>query len=166
MSTLALIPARGGSKGIPRKNLLSVAGKPLIVWTIEQALAVPAGNANVRFSGLAGAVDHAPHHSHFNGFVHIPQLLLHLFCKTHQVNAGAPAGGADLAKVLQNSIDQVNQTQQQAEGMAANFAAGDGNANLHEVMISLQKANVSFQEMVQVRNKLVTAYHDVMNMQV
>ena len=78
----------------------------------------------------------------------------------------APAGGADFAKILQNSIDQVNQTQQQAEGMAANFAAGDGNANLHEVMISLQKANVSFQEMVQVRNKLVTAYHDVMNMQV
>ena len=50
--------------------------------------------------------------------------------------------------------------------MAANFAAGDSSANLHEVMISLQKANVSFQEMVQVRNKLVTAYHDVMNMQV
>ncbi|MBK7425031.1 MAG: flagellar hook-basal body complex protein FliE [Propionivibrio sp.] len=78
----------------------------------------------------------------------------------------APAGGADFAQILQNSIDQVNQTQQQAQGMAANFAAGDGNANLHEVMISLQKANISFQEMVQVRNKLVSAYHDVMNMQV
>ena len=78
----------------------------------------------------------------------------------------APAGGADFAQVLQNSIAQVNQTQQQAEGMAASFAAGDGNANLHEVMIALQKANVSFQEMVQVRNKLVSAYHDVMNMQV
>jgi len=77
-----------------------------------------------------------------------------------------PAGGADFAQILQNSIDQVNQTQQQAEGMAANFAAGDGNANLHEVMISLQKANISFQEMVQVRNRLVSAYHDVMNMQV
>jgi flagellar hook-basal body complex protein FliE len=77
-----------------------------------------------------------------------------------------PAGGVDFAQVLQNSIAQVNQTQQQAEGMAANFAAGDGNANLHEVMIALQKANVSFQEMVQVRNKLVSAYHDVMNMQV
>ena len=37
--TLAIIPARGGSKGIPRKNLLPIAGKPLIVWTIEQALA-------------------------------------------------------------------------------------------------------------------------------
>jgi len=78
----------------------------------------------------------------------------------------APAGGTDFAQILQNSIDQVNQTQQQAEGMAANFAAGDGNANLHEVMISLQKANISFQEMVQVRNKLVSAYNDVMNMQV
>jgi flagellar hook-basal body complex protein FliE len=50
--------------------------------------------------------------------------------------------------------------------MAASFAGGDGNANLHEVMIELQKASVSFQEMVQVRNKLVSAYQDVMNMQV
>lgn len=37
---LCVIPARGGSKGIPRKNLREVAGKPLIVWTIEHALAV------------------------------------------------------------------------------------------------------------------------------
>ncbi len=39
MSTLALIPARGGSKGLPRKNVLPVGGKPLIAWTIEAALA-------------------------------------------------------------------------------------------------------------------------------
>src|SRR5690349_20216123 len=39
--TLCVIPARGGSKGVPRKNLLDLEGKPLIVWTIEQALAVP-----------------------------------------------------------------------------------------------------------------------------
>ena len=38
MKTLALIPARGGSKGIPRKNVLPIAGKPLITWTIEAAL--------------------------------------------------------------------------------------------------------------------------------
>ena len=83
-----------------------------------------------------------------------------------QSASGGAVTQTDFAKILQNSIDQVNQTQQQAETLAANFAAGDGNDNLHEVMISLQKANVSFQEMVQVRNKLVTAYHDVMNMQV
>ncbi len=38
MKTFALIPARGGSKGIPRKNIKMIAGKPLIVWTIEAAL--------------------------------------------------------------------------------------------------------------------------------
>ena len=102
----------------------------------------------------------------------IDQMLSVLRATSAQAGArtaeapGASASGVDFAQVLQNSIAQVNQTQQQAEGMAANFAAGDGNANLHEVMIALQKANVSFQEMVQVRNKLVTAYHDVMNMQV
>ena len=38
MDILALVTARGGSKGLPRKNLLPLAGKPLIVWTIEAAL--------------------------------------------------------------------------------------------------------------------------------
>lgn len=39
MKILCIIPVRGGSKGIPRKNLRDVGGKPLMVWTIEQALA-------------------------------------------------------------------------------------------------------------------------------
>ena len=39
MHTVAIIPARGGSKGLKKKNIYSVAGKPLIAWTIEQALA-------------------------------------------------------------------------------------------------------------------------------
>lgn len=38
LNAFALIPARGGSKGIPRKNIKLIAGKPLIVWTIEAAL--------------------------------------------------------------------------------------------------------------------------------
>ena len=75
-------------------------------------------------------------------------------------------GSVDFAQILKNSIDKVNQTQQQAENMAVNFAAGESTENLHDVMISLQKANVSFQQMVQVRNKLVTAYNDIMNMQI
>ncbi|MDO4784606.1 MAG: acylneuraminate cytidylyltransferase family protein [Propionibacteriaceae bacterium] len=41
MNIVAIIPARGGSKGIPRKNLKPIAGRPLIEWTIGQALAVP-----------------------------------------------------------------------------------------------------------------------------
>ena len=72
----------------------------------------------------------------------------------------------DFASVLKNSIDKVNQVDQQANQMAEKLAAGDTTQNLHEVMMALQTASVSFQEMTQIRNKLVTAYQDVMNMQV
>lgn len=78
----------------------------------------------------------------------------------------AAAGGADFAKALTTAIDQVNQAQQQAQQMAENFAAGQSNVNLQDVMVNLQKANLSFQQMVQVRNKLVSAYNDIMSMQV
>lgn len=82
------------------------------------------------------------------------------------VGGTAEAGGADFAAALKNAIDQVNQAQQSAQQMSQGFAAGDSNVNLQDVMINLQKANLSFQQMVQVRNKLVTAYHDIMNMPV
>jgi flagellar hook-basal body complex protein FliE len=78
----------------------------------------------------------------------------------------AAAGGADFAQVLKNSIDQVNNAQKQATQMAENLAAGNNEQNLHEVMVALQTASISFQEMVQVRNRLVSAYQDIMNMQV
>lgn len=78
----------------------------------------------------------------------------------------AQQDGVDFAQALKTAVDQVNQAQQQGRQLAENFAAGDANTNLHEVMLSLQKANVSFQEMIQVRNKLVSAYQDIMNMQV
>lgn len=75
-------------------------------------------------------------------------------------------GGVDFAQVLQNSIEKVNQAQQQAHAMSESMATGQSDQNLHEVMIALQTASVSFQEMVQVRNRLVSAYQDVMNMQI
>lgn len=80
--------------------------------------------------------------------------------------AVAQQDGMDFAQALKTAVDQVNEAQQQGRQMAENFAAGDSNTNLHEVMLSLQKANVSFQEMIQVRNKLVSAYQDIMNMPV
>jgi flagellar hook-basal body complex protein FliE len=75
-------------------------------------------------------------------------------------------GGADFGQALKAAIDQVNAAQQQAQQLTQEFASGDSNVNLQEVMINLQKASLSFQQMVQVRNKLVTAYQDVMNMPV
>jgi len=81
--------------------------------------------------------------------------------------AAAPeAGGADFGQALKSAIDQVNAAQQNAEQMRQDFVTGKENVNLQDVMIDLQKASLSFQQMVQVRNKLVTAYQDVMNMPV
>lgn len=76
------------------------------------------------------------------------------------------ASKSDFAQVLRASVDQVNGTQQQANQLAQAFEQGDGNVNLQDVMISMSKANISFQTMVQVRNKVVAAYQDIMNMQV
>ncbi len=70
----------------------------------------------------------------------------------------------DFSSVLQQSISSVNDTQQRAGKMVEAFEAGVPNISLAEVMVETQKANVSFQAMLQVRNKLVEAYKDVMNM--
>jgi len=83
-----------------------------------------------------------------------------------QEAASASTEGTDFAALLKASVDQVNATQQGSANLAKAFEQGDPNANLQEVMISLQQANLSFQTMVQVRNKLVSAYHEVMSMQV
>lgn len=76
------------------------------------------------------------------------------------------SNGVDFSALLKQSVDQVNDVQQQAGKLAQSFETGETDASLAEVMVSLQKANVSFQGMVQVRNKLVDAYKDVMNMSI
>ncbi len=81
-------------------------------------------------------------------------------------SAGSVAGGADFSVALQNAMAEVSQAQQSAQQMAQDFSAGNSEVNLQDVMVNLQKANLSFQQMVQVRNKLVSAYQDIMNMQV
>ena len=77
-----------------------------------------------------------------------------------------PAGGQDFSSLLHAAINEVNTASQEADRLTQNFELGDPNANLQDVVMSLQKASVSFQTMVQVRNKLVSAYQEIMNMQV
>ena len=73
-------------------------------------------------------------------------------------------GQADFANLLKNSIESVNAAQQHAGSLAQAFEAGDTKVDLNEVMVSLQKASISFQAMTQVRNKLVSAYQEIMSM--
>ncbi len=70
----------------------------------------------------------------------------------------------DFGAVLKSALDGVNNYEQQAGRLAVAFERGDPNVNLSEVMIAQQKSGIAFQSMLQVRNKLVDAYKDVMNM--
>lgn len=102
----------------------------------------------------------------------IDSILAQLQAASTQASGKKPAAtenevpSVDFSQKLKAAVDQVNDAQQSAGKLSKKFASGDTNTDLHEVMVSLQKANVSFQSMVQVRNKLVTAYQEIMNMQV
>jgi flagellar hook-basal body complex protein FliE len=85
------------------------------------------------------------------------------FSDLSSARIGSPKA-ADFSDLLKESIDKVNETQMQAGKLADAFETGASEVSLAEVMISLQKASVSFQAMTQVRNKLVDAYKDIMNM--
>jgi flagellar hook-basal body complex protein FliE len=76
------------------------------------------------------------------------------------------ASGVDFASVLKSSLDGVAQVQNQAATMQHAFVMGDDKVSLSDTMISMQKANIALQTTVQVRNKVVAAYNDIMNMQV
>ena len=76
-----------------------------------------------------------------------------------------PATKVEFSDALKNALDGVNTSQVQADDMGKKFALGDDSVNLSDMMISMQKANISFQTVVQVRNRVVAAYQDMMNMQ-
>jgi flagellar hook-basal body complex protein FliE len=77
-----------------------------------------------------------------------------------------PGKSTGFADVLKASLEQVDRRQQVAQQLGQDFALGDDKTNLSDVMIAVQKASISLQAAVQVRNKLVSAYHEIMNMQV
>ena len=80
------------------------------------------------------------------------------------VNAGENVKG--FGEMFQQAISSVNSTQQQASVLANSFEQGDPQVSLAQVMVASQKASVSFQALTQVRNRLVDAYKDIMNMPV
>lgn len=72
----------------------------------------------------------------------------------------------DFADLLKQSLGHVNQTQQASRKLAAAFEMGDPNVSLAEAMVAMQKASISFEAVNQVRNRLLSAYQEVMRMQV
>ena len=80
---------------------------------------------------------------------------------TADSDAAVPQSFSDL---LASSVEKVNDMQVSAAQAAEAFETGSAEATLPEVMIALQKANLSFEAMTEVRNRLVSAYQDIMNM--
>lgn len=78
----------------------------------------------------------------------------------------AQSGKVDFADVLKSSLDGVARAQAKSEAMQKAFVLGDSNTSLSDTMIAMQQASINFQTAVQVRNKVVQAYNDIMNMQV
>ncbi|MFM9438267.1 flagellar hook-basal body complex protein FliE [Janthinobacterium sp. CG_23.3] len=95
-----------------------------------------------------------------------PQAGVGVVVGAPALQAEAPASKVNFSDALKGAIDAVNGAQHKAEDMGKKFALGDDSVNLSDVMITMQKASISFQASVQVRNKLVSAYHEIMNMQV
>lgn len=80
----------------------------------------------------------------------------------HAVSGATPA--VNFGDVMKNALDFVNDQQVQSRKLSDKFERGDTGVDVAQVMVAIQKASLSFQAATQVRNKLVSAYQDIMNM--
>jgi flagellar hook-basal body complex protein FliE len=84
---------------------------------------------------------------------------------TSQAPQTQQTGPGEFANILRQGLDSVNQTQEKASQLTDAFARGTPGVELPQVMLAAAKANVSFHALSEVRNRLVSAYQDIMNMQ-
>ena len=80
------------------------------------------------------------------------------------IDSGADGGGLNFGDVLKNAVHSVDKVNDSAAAQVNNLLQG-GSGDMNSVMIAVEKADVSFQLMMQVRNKIVSAYQDIEKMQ-
>ena len=80
--------------------------------------------------------------------------------------SGAAEGEPNFTQVLINSINELNKTQQTAQQQSEAWMSGDSKLGLNDVMLSMQKSSLALNLGVQVRNKVLSAYQEIMNMPV
>ena len=71
---------------------------------------------------------------------------------------------ASFSEMLFNSVNNINQTQVTAKTQSEAYLAGEPDIGLNDVMVSLQKSSIALNMGIQVRNKMVSAYQEIMNM--
>ena len=95
----------------------------------------------------------------FKVYNDIPRMM-----PTANVPQQPASGGSSFGKLLTEAIQQVNDVETTSQGELQKYLSNE--SDLHSVMIALEKADLSFQMMMQVRNKIVQAYQEVMRAQV
>ncbi len=85
---------------------------------------------------------------------------------TEPTSPPARPEGPDFGAMLKTTIDAVNEAQKYSSDLQTSFINGTTDKSLADVMIAKEKAGLSFRAVAEVRNKLITAYQDIMNMPV
>ncbi|HEX3848240.1 MAG TPA: flagellar hook-basal body complex protein FliE [Steroidobacteraceae bacterium] len=100
----------------------------------------------------------------------IQQVLAEMRALQARAEGVAPAAAgvepSDFAALMKNGVDSVAGMQNQASALAQAYESGDKSVDITKVMLEMQKASLAFRAMTEVRNKLVDAYTQVMNMSV
>jgi flagellar hook-basal body complex protein FliE len=73
--------------------------------------------------------------------------------------------GKSFSEIIKNSIDDVDKLQKDSDNVVRNLATGE-ERDIHKTMITMEKAEISFQLMMAVRNKIIAAYETIMRMQI
>lgn len=76
------------------------------------------------------------------------------------------AGDQEFASKLRDALREVNEIQQESTSMQTRFELGDNQVSLPQVMVAMNKSSIAFEATNQVRNRLLSAYQEVMSMQV
>lgn len=78
---------------------------------------------------------------------------------------GEEPGGKSFLTFLQDSLREVNHLENHKDNMTVRFAAGDPDVDIHNLMLAIEEAGIAMQLTIEVRNKLVEAYQEIMRMQ-
>ena len=97
--------------------------------------------------------------------INVQDRMGSLMGPTLQPKPSAAAGKIEFGEVLGQSVEKVNNLQNQADAAVNDLTTGK-NTDIHQTMIAVEKAGVAFELMMQLRNKVITAYETIMRMPV
>ena len=98
----------------------------------------------------------------------IQQVLAQMRAMTQSMggieSSTAATQGTEFASLLKQSLEQVNAAQKQSSDLTTRFIAGDESVSLSDAVVAMQKSSLAFEAVTQVRNRLLSAYQEIINM--